>query len=333
MQVTRRVFDSSRKEHKIVANIYTPTIPTNTQALPKNSKPVTLFLTHGTGFHKELWEPVLHQLFAHRSPAWTITSAVAIDMCSHGDSAVLNRATLADERRASWFTHARDVLRVLDQLHQEGGRRSFVGIGHSWGAGVLLLAESLSPMTFACLLPTEAVLFLRYMEDEKYCGMIERRKWLFADEQEARDYFTKHKLFKAWDQRCLELHIRHGLENNTTGEQGEGGVLALKCRPQSEAAVYRGADYASLYTTLRLWRVRCPTGFLVGRKSLQSPEAYVRKITEGMADRRLEVVEGAGHLLVLEKPDAAAEHYARFLDDMVPRSDARREIDFGRAKL
>jgi len=62
---------------------------------------VTLVLAHATSFHKELWEPVLEDLYTQAvvspwacSPVLKIRDAWAIDCPNHGESAVLNEETL-----------------------------------------------------------------------------------------------------------------------------------------------------------------------------------------------------------------------------------------------
>jgi hypothetical protein len=62
---------------------------------------VTLVLAHASSFHKELWEPVLEDLYTQAvvssgpcSPVLKIRDAWAIDCPNHGESAVLNEKTL-----------------------------------------------------------------------------------------------------------------------------------------------------------------------------------------------------------------------------------------------
>lgn len=55
---------------------------------------LTLICTHGTGFHKEQWEPTLEHLFALVGDQVKIREVWSIDAPNHGDSAVLNEHTL-----------------------------------------------------------------------------------------------------------------------------------------------------------------------------------------------------------------------------------------------
>lgn len=62
---------------------------------------ITLVLAHATSLHKELWEPVLEELYTQAvaspraySPLLKIRDAWAIDCPNHGESAVLNEEIL-----------------------------------------------------------------------------------------------------------------------------------------------------------------------------------------------------------------------------------------------
>lgn len=57
----------------------------------------TLMLTHGTGFHKEVWEPIIERIFATanaKPDGLRIRGAWAIDAPNHGDAGTLNVALL-----------------------------------------------------------------------------------------------------------------------------------------------------------------------------------------------------------------------------------------------
>ncbi|KAG6835533.1 hypothetical protein H0H93_000463, partial [Arthromyces matolae] len=58
---------------------------------------LTLVLTHGTGFHKEQWEPTIEELYLildNSGGSVKICDIWAIDAPNHGDAAVLNENAL-----------------------------------------------------------------------------------------------------------------------------------------------------------------------------------------------------------------------------------------------
>lgn len=61
--------------------------------LGDDQKGFTLILTHGTGFPKEVWEPVIERIFVTenaRPNGLRIREAWTIDAPNHGDAAALN---------------------------------------------------------------------------------------------------------------------------------------------------------------------------------------------------------------------------------------------------
>ncbi|KAJ2781697.1 hypothetical protein H4R18_002702 [Coemansia javaensis] len=310
MDVVRRVYDGARAGQRIVANIYRPRTPA------QSGQPLTLLLAHANGFHKELWEPTLERLFAHADDRWAIAEAIALDGYNHGDSAALNREFIIGETSSSWFLCARDILTVLRQLQSP---HPIVGIGHSWGATSLLLAELISPQTFAALIATDPILYTAPEPNTEVVKMTNRRRAEWADEAAARKYFESHPFFSAWDSRILDRHIRHGLEPVNAGDGAPRPRLVLKCRPSCESAVYTGALHSSVFATRNLWRIQCPTAFLTGEKSVPTPPRHIAAITRDIPDCTRAVMPAAGHLLVHEAPDATADHYIEFLARFAPK--------------
>jgi hypothetical protein len=59
---------------------------------------ITLIFAHGTGFHKELWEPTLDELYVLLANNYygsvKVREMWSIDAPNHGDAAVLNEKAL-----------------------------------------------------------------------------------------------------------------------------------------------------------------------------------------------------------------------------------------------
>jgi len=62
---------------------------------------LTLIFTHGTGFHKEQWEPAIDDLYnlLDRRGSATVREIWSIDAPNHGDAAILN------EKALTWGYH------------------------------------------------------------------------------------------------------------------------------------------------------------------------------------------------------------------------------------
>ncbi|KAJ2828297.1 hypothetical protein FBU31_002953 [Coemansia sp. 'formosensis'] len=308
MQVARRVFNASRKGQKIVANIYSAA---EANSRSGKSTGLTLLLAHANGFHKELWEPTLERVFAHRSESWYIDQAIAFDSYNHGDSAIANRSSIDSEELSPWTENAQDILAILEQL---GSSRNIVGVGHSWGASSLLLAETMAPSSFVNLIITDPVLHSGSEQSASALAKITlRRRYQWNTIEEAQQYFNNHPFFRVWDQRIIDLYMRYGLE------QIEDGSLVLKCRPINESAVYLGSIVDSPHATQNLPNVQCPVAFLTGETSNQTPPDHIAKITENMVNCRCVVMDDVGHLLLHQDPDQTADRYVEFLDGFVSK--------------
>ena len=69
----------------------------------------------------------------------------------------------------------------------------------------------------------------------------------------------------------------------------------------------------------RLGEVRVPTLVVCGLQDQMVPEKYCRTLAYGIPGAHLEFVPDAGHMLMLEQPQAATRALQRFLDREFPR--------------
>ena len=68
----------------------------------------------------------------------------------------------------------------------------------------------------------------------------------------------------------------------------------------------------------RLGEVCCPTLVLCGSEDRMAPPRYAHALAEGIQPARLELIDGAGHMVMLERPEAVAEALTRFLGEIFP---------------
>lgn len=146
----------------------------------------TLILAHGTGFHKEVWEPIIKRIFLDNTKlgGLCIRDAWAIDAPNHGDAAILNAALLKSgaydltckpfrclsSRRSSganvqswdkvsWENYSRAINLVLAGLGTFTDSKNrpisldftsqrLIGIGHSMGAVSLYVSFSKATIGF-----------------------------------------------------------------------------------------------------------------------------------------------------------------------------------------
>jgi 3-oxoadipate enol-lactonase len=80
------------------------------------------------------------------------------------------------------------------------------------------------------------------------------------------------------------------------------------------------ADLCEAFNTLDvdLAAIRCPTLVVCGSEDALKPPRFSREIAAGIEGAELVIIEGAGHAVVIEKPDAVNEVLLRFLAKAAP---------------
>ncbi len=123
-----------------------------------------------------------------------------------------------------------------------------------------------------------------------------RRRARFASRELAVRAFTGRGIFKKFSAETIEDYVADGLI-----EDRRGG-FRLACTPAYEAATFC-AQRHDPWTALR--RVRCPLVVLRAEKNATSPASTLHRIAALKPDARVAMVEGAGHMLPMERPDRA----------------------------
>jgi pimeloyl-ACP methyl ester carboxylesterase len=243
-----------------------------------------LLLCHATGFHGRVWQPVADRL-PHRH-------CLAPDLRGHGDTPPPASGDQA------WNGFADDVLAVIDAL----GLTNVLAAGHSKGAAALLLAEQARPGTFAGLYVYEPVVFpstaFRGMQNPLAAGAA-RRRATFPSFDAAYDNFAGKPPLDRLDPDALRAYVRHGFRAQPDG------TVALKCRPEIEAATYSmGARHGAFE---RLGEVRCPVTVARGAHDEGfSPANVAAEVAAALPHGRLEDHPDLGHFGPLEDPAAIA---------------------------
>ncbi|HUP68652.1 MAG TPA: alpha/beta hydrolase [Acidimicrobiales bacterium] len=254
-----------------------------------------LLLVHATGLHGRVWAP----LVAHLAPRLQ-AGALAVDVRGHGESAPLPEGGLA------WEDLAADLLAVVDQLDL----RRPLGLGHSSGASLLLLAEELAPGTFEALYCVEPI---GTAADEPpppnrahpLAEGARRRRRRFSSRQEAFDTYAAKPPFSQVTAEALWAYVDHGFADDA-GEDGngEGAGVRLRCLPEAEADMY--ANGLSHHAYRDLGRVRCPVVLACGNRSAAVTSETLTGWAARMENARVEILPGLGHFAPLQDPPAVA---------------------------
>jgi pimeloyl-ACP methyl ester carboxylesterase len=264
---------------------------------PRADAPRLVFL-HANGFCASACRQVLAPL----SDAYDV---LAYDLRGHG------RTALPADPAAikGWRTHADDLMAVLKTL--EG--RPFALAGHSMGGVISLLAAARleAKPAAVCMLDPVILPFAVYATAHGpfwplasrrmplRTGALRRRNGWENREAVIESYRAK-PAFARWADEVLEDYLQDGLAENAEG-------VTLACAPAWEAANYAAQRHWPIPAAKR---AGAPVHVLkAGVKStVMNPGPLIK------TGASIDTLDGAGHLLAMEKPGACADWLKARLD-------------------
>ena len=250
--------------------------------------PVLLF-SHATGFHGRVWEPLASLLSDQ-------FRCVSVDLRGHGMSELPPEAGLA------WSGMADDVLAALSADRFPIG--PLHGIGHSMGGAALVLAASRRPDVFQSLWLYEPVIvptgggLLPEGENPMSEGAARRRDRFDSLDQAYENYRSKAPLNQLHPD-ALRAYVDGGFSPTPDGS------VTLRCRPSTEAEVFRQAAASNTWGTVALLEI--PVAVVVGRPEEVGPGAFAPAIADALPQGTLIERPRLGHFGPLEDPAAMAE--------------------------
>lgn len=243
-----------------------------------------LVLVHGHPFDRSMWRP---QLEAFASSGWRV---VAPDLRGYGASSVVPGKTALE-------TFARDIAGLLDCL----GLDAVVICGLSMGGQIVLEFYRLFPGRVRGL-----VLADTFAQAETEAGQRVRN--------EAADRLLREGMGPYADEVLPRMIAAYNVEQLP---DVASHVLAMMRRtpPEGAAAALRGRAERPDYVDM-LPHVAVPALVVVGRDDAFTSLDDARLMAELIPNATLAVIDGAGHLPNLERPDAFDSALAAFLDSV-----------------
>lgn len=258
--------------------------------------PPDIVFLHATGFNARTYASMLAPL-GERFPLW------ALDARGHGHT------TLAPKifGYTSWRRHRDDVIAVLEK----NAAHPVTLAGHSMGAIVSLLVAARRPDLVAGLALIEPVIMpaaLYALFELPLSPLIQRRLFPlaraalrrrahFASREEALEGFIGRGVFKTFPPEAVEDYVADGLI-----EDEKRGGFKLACTPLFEAATYC-AQRHDPWAAFR--RVNQPLVLLRGEHRSTVQAATAHRLAALKPEARIALVEGASHMLPIERPDRA----------------------------
>ncbi|KAJ7432133.1 Alpha/beta hydrolase fold-1 [Mycena galericulata] len=287
---------------------------------------LTLILTHGTGFHKEHYEPTLEDLYSMmlaRPGGPKIREAWSIDSPNHGDAAVLNEKTLlwGYEPIFGWQEYARGLHAFLSGLGTgvdvDFSTRRLIFIGHSFSAVSLIFSLTYQPevkpeclimLELMCLKVDAIAKLMKFLVDGS-----SKRRVIWPSREEAYQSLKARPLWKAWDDRVLRTYVEHGIRTLPTREYPDQQGVTLKCTRAQELATYRDTHASSVvYRMMGTIVNRFPTHLVYGAIDDYLPRDVKDDfLKNGVGGEQhlasLIRIPNAGHLVAQTHPRAFAE--------------------------
>jgi pimeloyl-ACP methyl ester carboxylesterase len=264
-----------------------------------SSVPVLLF-SHATGFHARVWEPMaafLRDRFR----------CLALDVRGHGLSELPPGVGLA------WSGMADDVLAVVGSDALPAG--PLHGIGHSMGGAALVMAAGRRPHLFRSLWLYEPVIFPTggfptggiptANGENPMSAAATRRRARFESYEEAYENFRSKPPLNQLHPDGLRAYVDGGF-----AAQEDGSVM-LRCRPDTEAEVFRQASASDAWDHVSTLQI--PVAIVAGRPGDPGPGAFAPTTAAALPLGTLVERPRLGHFGPLEDPAGMAEDVAAWV--------------------
>jgi pimeloyl-ACP methyl ester carboxylesterase len=133
-----------------------------------------------------------------------------------------------------------------------------------------------------------------------------RRREAFASLEAAVQHYARRPPLDALHPDALEAYVHGGFAQ-------EGGRVVLRCRPSTEAAVFRGAAGSGAWQALA--EVHLPAAVVVGRIEPLSPASFASRIADELGNGVLAERPDLGHFGPLEAPASVAADIADWVSE------------------
>jgi pimeloyl-ACP methyl ester carboxylesterase len=275
------------------------------------TNPMLVFV-HGFSLDMTTWH---HQ--------WTGLSdrfrCVLFDLRSHG------RSEPAVSGDLSLSAMGRDVAAVVEATV---GRRRAVVIGHSLGAMAVLAAAGNRPELFGgrirgvALIGTAASNLLQGVMGS-VTGLLRPRLGSLSQAADRANRLRRYVVAGGGDVGALIARATQFGPDPSPGVVNH--VVGLAARAPSQVWTNGLAGLMAVDVRDALANVAVPTLVAVGDYDRVTPPAAAMILVSDLPNARLEIVEGAGHLAMLERPDAVNDMLARFSSEVLSRRTTRKQ--------
>jgi pimeloyl-ACP methyl ester carboxylesterase len=249
---------------------------------------VRLVFGHANGFPPGTYRVLLEEL----SATFNVASFAARPLWPGG----------VPDAIGSWHELAGDIGSELARRERGG----VVGVGHSLGGVLNLIAAAADGGRYTALVLVEPVVFSGF--HALFWGALKglglgprlplirgarRRRDAFADIEEVRTSYSKKPVFASWDPRVLDDYIRVGFE------EVEGGGVMLRYSKAWESRIFEITP-ANVWPELE--RIEVPMLFIRGADSDTFLANAAARVRRRVPTARVIEIPAASHFVPMERP-------------------------------
>ena len=262
------------------------------------SKKQPVLLSHATGFHGRVFDPVADHL-------QNAFHCYSFDYRGHGDS------SLPQDWKANWSGYGDDALAVAHVIAAaQQSPTAIIGAGHSMGGAALVMAALRAPELFRALVLYEPIIFPPQVRvgitntgvPSPLADGARRRRSTFASFDEAIANYSSKPPLNVMRQDALRAYVMHGFRAQHDG-------ISIKCLPEHEARTY---EMGAIHETWNdLPKLRVPVWLVSGEVNPHTPGAIAALIANEVPGSTLVQWNDLGHFGPMQDPQRFAQLIAQ----------------------
>ena len=215
------------------------------------------------------------------------------------------------------WTHLVD--QIIDSIVQQAKGRKVIGLGHSLGSVLTLMAAYRRPELFSQVIMLDPPLIIgkaslalhlakifkpKIVDKVTPAGLSDRRRDHWESREQAAELLGSRGFYQHFDADCFQAYIDHALKD----DQARGGVT-LTIPKAAEVKLFR--------TTPSMWwlpmqKPKVPVHLVVGSDSV-----FLKNKFPQIAQKKLGIpfsIMDGGHMFPLEHPSETVEKIKRLID-------------------